>query len=128
MEKEDVLVIIFLIILIAGLVYLYQNLGSFECSVENSFSTAMNDINYEFEPEGSLYSKTKIFRFTISSSRKRLEYFGMKITKENGEVLFFENRTEPEGSSIVATINLNETEKITVNRFFKKKCYSEIQL
>ena len=86
----------------------------------------MSDINYEFEPQGSLYSKTKIFRFTILSSRNRLEYFGMKIIGENEEVLFFENRTEPEGGSIVATIN--ETENLTVSRFFKKKCYSEIQL
>ena len=94
--------------------------------MENSFSSVMSDINYEFEPQGSLYNKVKVFRFTISSSRKRIEYFGMKISRENGEVLFFENRTEPEGGSIVATIN--ETENLTVNRFFKKKCYSEIQL
>jgi len=126
MEKEDFLVIIFLGILIIGLIYLYQNLNSFECFMENSLSTPMSDINYEFEPQGSLYSKTKIFRFTISSSRNRLEYFGMKIIGENEEVLFFENRTEPEGGSIIATIN--ETENLTVNRFFKKKCYSEIQL
>jgi len=126
MEKEDFLIIIFLIVLIIGLIYFYQNLESFECFIETSFSTVISDINYEFEPEGSLYSKTKIYRFTILSSRKRIEYFGMKITKENGEFLFFENRTEPEGGLIVATIN--ETEKVIVNRFFKKKCYPEIQL
>jgi hypothetical protein len=126
MEKEDFLVIIFLGILIIGLIYLYQNLSSFECSMENSFSNVMTDINYEFEPQGSLYNKVKVFRFTISSSRKRIEYFGMKISRENGEVLFFENRTEPEGGSIVATIN--ETENLIVSRFFKKKCYSEVQL
>ena len=96
MKKEDFLIIMFLAILIIGLIYLYQNLNSFECSIENSLSNPMSDINYEFEPQGSLYSKTKIFRFTILSSRNRLEYFGMKIIGENGEVLFFENRTEPE--------------------------------
>ena len=125
MEKEDILIIIFLIVLIIGLIYFYQNLESFECFIETSFGTVKSDISYEFEPEGSLYGKAKIFRFTVLSSRNRLEYFGMKITK-NGEVLFFENRTEPEGGLIVATIN--ETEKVIVNRFFKKKCYPEIQL
>jgi hypothetical protein len=126
MEREDILVIIFLIILIFGIIYLYKNLNSFECSMENLFSNAMSDINYEFEPQGSSYSKTKVFRFTISSSKNRLEYFGLKISKENGDVLFFENRTEPEGGAIVTT--LNETEKIIVSRFFKKKCYPEVKL
>jgi len=125
MEKESILTVIFLVVLITALLYLYQNLSSFECSMENMFSTAMADISYEFEPQGSLYSKTKILRFTISSSRSRIEYFGMRITRDN-ETLFFENRTEPEGGSIVATIN--ETENIKVNRFFKKECYPEIQL
>lgn len=126
MKREDFLIIMFLMILIFGLVYFYQNLSYFECSMESSFSTAMSDVNYEFEPQGSSYSKTKVFRFIISSSRNRLEYFGMKISKENGEILFFENRTEPEGGSLIATIN--ETEKIVVNRFFKKRCYPEIRL
>jgi hypothetical protein len=125
MERGNLLVIIFLIILIIGLYYLYQNLSSFECSMESSFSNVMSDISYEFEPEGSLYSKTKVFRFNILSSRNRLEYFGMIITRGE-EILFFENRTEPEGGSIVATINLNEN--VTANRFFKKKCYPEVKL
>lgn len=125
MKREDFLIIIFAVILITSLTYLYQNLSSFECSMESSFSNVMSDINYEFEPEGSLYSKTKVFRFNILSSRNRLEYFGMIITKGE-EILFFENRTEPEGGSIVATINLNEN--VTANRFFKKKCYPEVKL
>jgi hypothetical protein len=125
MKREDFLIIIFAVILITSLIYLYQNLSSFECSMESSFSNVMSDINYEFEPEGSLYSKTKVFRFNILSSRNRLEYFGMIITKGE-EILFFENRTEPEGGSIVATINLNEN--VTANRFFKKKCYPEVKL
>lgn len=126
MEKEDILVIIFLVVLIIGLGYLYQNLNSFECFIESSYSNVMSDVNYEFEPQGSLYSKTKVFRFTVTSSRNKLEYFGMKISRENGEVLFFENRTEPEGGSIIATVN--ETENVFVNRFFKKRCYSEVKL
>jgi hypothetical protein len=125
MKREDFLIIIFAVILITSLTYLYQNLSSFECSMESSFSNVMSDISYEFEPEGSLYSKTKVFRFNILSSRNRLEYFGMIITKGE-EILFFENRTEPEGGSIVATINLNEN--VTANRFFKKKCYPEVKL
>jgi len=124
MEREDALVIVFLIILIFGLFYLYQNLNSFQCYMENSFRTS-SDISYEFEPQGSLYSKVKVFRFAITSSSKKLEYFGMRISKDE-EVLFFENRTEPEGGSIVATIN--ETENITVERFFKEKCQPETRL
>lgn len=125
MKREDFLIIIFAVILITSLIYLYQNLSSFECSMESSFSNVMSDISYEFEPEGSLYSKTKVFRFNIFSSRNRLEYFGMIITRGE-EILFFENRTEPEGGSIVTTINLNEN--VNVNRFFKKKCYPEVKL
>jgi hypothetical protein len=128
MEKGDLLIIIFLAILITSLIYLYQNLASFECSIETSTSTAMSDINYEFEPEGTLYSKTMIFRFNILSSKNKIEYYGMNITNDAGKTLFFENRTEPEGGSIVATLNLNESEKFNVDRFFKKKCFSEIHL
>jgi hypothetical protein len=128
MEKGDLLIIIFLAILITSLIYLYQNLASFECSMETSTSTAMSDINYEFEPEGTLYSKTMIFRFNILSSKNKIEYYGMNITNDAGKTLFFENRTEPEGGSIVATLNLNESEKFNVDRFFKKKCFSEIHL
>ncbi|MEM5778449.1 MAG: hypothetical protein QXD43_02130 [Candidatus Aenigmatarchaeota archaeon] len=125
MERGDILAIIFLIVLIISLIYLYQNLSSFECFIERSFNNVMSDVSYEFEPEGSLYGKSKIFRFTISSSRERLEYFGMKVMKNN-ETLFFENRTEAHGGSIIATIN--ETENLKVDRFFKKKCYSEVHL
>jgi len=127
MKREDIIIIMFTIILIFGVIYLIQNLSSFECSMESSFTNVMSDISYEFEPQGTLYSKTKIFRFNILSSRERLEYFGMMITN-NEETLFFENRTSPEGGSIIATISLNESENIIVNRFFKKKCYSEVRL
>jgi len=130
MEREDITIIIFLIILVIGIFYLIQNLSSFECSMEDMFSTkdVMTDISYEFEPEGSLYSKTKVFRFAIYSSKSKLEYFGMEVSNENGETLFFDNRTQKEGGSIVATLSLNETEKLTVRRFFKKECYPEVRL
>ena len=128
MNRENVLIIMFSIILASGLFYLYQNLSSFECFMESSFSTAMSDISYEFEPQGSSYSKTRVFRFTITSSKNKLEYFGMKISNETGNVLFFEKRTEPEGGSIMATVTMDENQGVIVNRFFKKKCYSEIQL
>ena len=127
MKREDIFIVIFLMMLIIGLCYLYQNRSSFECFMENAISTG-SDVSYEFEPEGSVYSKTKVFRFNVFSSRKSLEYFGMKISNENGEVLFFENRTEPEGGSIVSTLTLNESENFIVNRFFKRKCYPEVRL
>ena len=128
MEKGDLLIIIFLIILISSLLYLYENLSSFECYMKTSTSNALTDIDYEFEPQGSLYGKTKIFRFNIFSSKKELEYYGMNITNETGGILFFENRTEPEGGSIIATLTFDENQKINVNRFFKKDCFSEIHL
>ena len=128
MERGDILIVIFLLILIFGLFFFYQNSSSLECSTESMFSNVMSDVNYAFEPQGSIYSKTRIFRFDISSSRNRLEYFGMSIIREDGETLFFENRTDPGGGSIVATLNLSETEEIAVNRFFKKRCYSEVRL
>jgi hypothetical protein len=128
MERGDILTIVFLIILTVSLAYLYQNLGSFECYMESFFRNPMDDISYEFEPEGSLYSKTKIFRFIILSSNKKIEYFGMNITNEGGETLFFENRTEPEGGSIIFTLNLEDAGNVNVKRFFKKKCFPEIHL
>ena len=126
MKKSDYLAIVFLVILTAGLFYFYQNLESFDCSMDQYFG---NDIEYEFEPEGSLYGKTRIYRFIISSSRNRLEYYGMNVTNEDGEEVFFENRTNPEGGSITTTITLNnEDEVVVVERFFKKKCYPEVRL
>jgi hypothetical protein len=127
MQKEDYFIILFSAILITGLYYFYQNLGSFECFMQNTTRDVMSDIKYEFEPNGSLYGKTKIYRFNIISSGKNLEYYGMKIT--NGDdVLFFQAGTNPEGGSIVATLVINETDVINVDRFFKKKCYSEVRL
>jgi hypothetical protein len=126
MNKGDYLAIMFLAILATSLFYFYLNLESFDCSMDQYFG---NDIEYEFEPQGSLYGKTRIYRFIISSPRSRLEYYGMNITKEDGEELFFQNRTNPEGGSIVTTISLNnEEEVLVVDRFFKKKCYAEVRL
>lgn len=127
MQKEDYFIILFSAILITGLYYFYQNLGSFECFMENTTRDVMSDIKYEFEPNGSLYGKAKIYRFNIISSGKSLEYYGMKITNGD-EVLFFEAETNPEGGSIVATLVINETDVINVDRFFKKKCFSEVRL
>lgn len=127
MQKEDYFIILFSAILITGLYYFYQNLGSFECFMENTTRDVMSDIKYEFEPNGSLYGKTKIYRLNIVSSGKNLEYYGMKITNGD-EVLFFEAGTNPEGGSIVATLVINETDVINIDRFFKKKCFSEVRL
>ena len=128
MQKEDYFIFLFIAILAIGLIYFYQNIESFNCFVENSTQNVMSDIKYEFEPEGSLYGKVKIYRFNILSSKKDLEYYGMKITNGNGDVLFSDIETSPEGGSIVATLLVNETDVINVNRFFKKKCYAEVKL
>jgi hypothetical protein len=129
MNKGDYLAIVFLAILAVSLFYFYLNLESFDCYIDSTFGNVMNDVEYEFEPQGSLYGKTRIYRFIISSPRSRLEYYGMNITNEDGETMFFENRTNPEGGSLVTTITLsNENENVTVERFFKKKCYEEVRL
>jgi len=129
MNRGDFLLITFIIILAASLFYFYQNLEAFDCYMDYALGNVMSDVEYEFEPEGSLYGKTRIYRFIISSPRSRLEYYGMNITNENGMEMFFQNRTNPEGGSIITTITLsNENENITVNRFFKKKCYAEVRL
>jgi len=127
MEKEDYFIILFAVILITSLLYFYQNIDSFECFMENTTKDVMADIKYEFEPNGSLYGKTKIFRFNIVSSRNNLEYYGMRITNGD-EVIFFKFETAPEGGSIMATLLINETDSINVERFFKKKCFSEVRL
>jgi len=127
MEKEDYFIILFAVILITSLLYFYENIESFECFMENTTKDVMTDIKYDFEPNGSLYGKTKIFRFNIFSSRNNLEYYGMKITKGD-EVVFFKFETAPGGGSIVATLLINETDVINVERFFKKKCFSEVRL
>ena len=128
MKKGDILLAFFLILLAVGLYYFYQNLESFDCYVDYTFGNAMSDIEYEFEPEGSLYGKTRIYRFIIYSPKNRLEYYGMNITNGN-ETVFFQNRTNPEGGSLITTVNLpSENETVTVDRFFKKRCYAEVRL
>ena len=129
MKKSDYLAIVFLVILVASLIYLYQNMESFDCYIDRTLGNAVSDVEYEFEPEGSLYGKTRIYRFIISSPSSRLEYYGMDITKENGESVFFQNRTNPEGGSLITTITLNnEEEVLVIDRFFKKRCYPEVRL
>jgi hypothetical protein len=128
MKREDIFLILFLVILATSLVYIYQNLESLDCYIDYSYGDLMSDINYEFEPEGSLFGKTKIFRFLISSNRNRLEYFGMEIKDGQGEILFFENITNPEGGSLSASIEVGENETVIVKRFFKKMCYPEVEL
>ena len=129
MRRGDILLILFLFVLAISILYFYQNLSSFDCYIEYTFGNVMSDVEYEFEPEGSLYGKTRIYRFIIYSPRNRIEYYGMNITTEDGEALFFQNRTNPEGGSIITTITLpRENETVIVDRFFKKKCYPEVRL
>ncbi|MFH1473881.1 MAG: hypothetical protein ABIE55_03215 [Candidatus Aenigmatarchaeota archaeon] len=129
MNKRDyAFLILFLVILATSFIFIYQNRDSFDCSIEYSYGDIMGDIEYEFEPEGSAYGKTKIFRFIISSHRNRIEYFGMEVTDVYGNVLFFENLTNPDGGSISISLESDENETLTVRRFFKKTCYPEMQL
>ena len=128
LDRGNVFLLLFLIILATSFIYIYQNIDSLDCYMDSTYGDVMGDIKYEFEPEGSSYGKTKIFRFTISSLRRRIQYYGMEVTKEDGEVLFFENFTNPEGGSISISIESEENETLTVKRFFKKICYPEIVL
>jgi hypothetical protein len=128
MKRSYIFLILFLVILATSLLYIYQNLESLDCYIDYTYGDLMSDINYEFEPEGSLFGKARIFRFLISSNRNRLEYYGMEIRDEKGEVLFFENMTNPEGGSLSASIEGGENETFIVKRFFKKMCYPEVEL
>ncbi|MFH1229236.1 MAG: hypothetical protein V1678_02310 [Candidatus Aenigmatarchaeota archaeon] len=128
MEKENYFIILFSAILVSSLFYFYSNMSSFECYVINSTKDVMSDIKYDFEPEGSLYGQTRIYRFIISSTAKNIEYYGMNITDAEGNVLFSQLGSEPDGGSIVYSMRINETKEITTKRFFKKKCFPEIVL
>lgn len=127
MEKRDFFLILFVTILLTSFIYIYQNVESLDCYVDYTFGDMMGNIEYAFEPNGSLYGKTRIYRFSITSYSSRLEYYGMEILKD-GEVVSLENMTNPEGGSISAAIQIDEDSVIEVNRFFKKKCYPEISL
>ncbi len=127
MKREYLFVILFLVILATSFVFIYQNTESLECYMEYSYGDIMSDIEYEFEPEGSAYGKTRIFRFIISSHRNNIEYYGMEISNDE-EVLFFENLTDAEGGSISISLESEENETLIVRRFFKKACYPEMQL
>ena len=83
MQKEDIFIVICAIILISSITFVYKNMDSLQCFTETSTKTAMSDIKYEFEPEGSLYGKTKIYRFNIVSSANNLEYYSMKVLSGN---------------------------------------------
>ena len=128
MNRDYAFLALFLVILITSFIFIYLNSESLDCSMEQSFGDVMSDINYEFEPEGSSYGDAKIIRLFINSYRGRIEYYGMEITDDRGEVLFFENLTNPEGGSITASLKLGEDETVNVKRFFKKKCFPEVLL
>jgi hypothetical protein len=127
MQRDDYFIILFSIIVLTSVSYVFLNLESFECYMMSISNNQLGDIKYEFEPEGSLYGKTKIYRFTIASSSKALEYFGMNVTRNN-ETIFSEMQNSSAGGSIVATVIINESDAISVDRFFKKKCYPEMRL
>ena len=95
--------------------------------MDYSMNGVMGNIEYSFEPAGSIYGKTRIYRFVITSYDSRLEYFGMEV-RNGEEILFFENMTNPEGGTLSTVLEIEESEDIEVKRFFKKKCYPETDL
>lgn len=127
MDKGDVFLILAIVIVITSFAYIYQNMESLDCYMDYNMNGVMGNIEYSFEPEGSVYGKTRIYRFLITSYDSRLEYFGMEV-RNGDEILFFENMTNPEGGTISTVIETDENENITVERFFKKKCYPKVQL
>lgn len=126
MKKEDAFIVLSASILIISIAYFYNNIGSFECYVNNIGKSAMTGIVYNFEPNGSLYGNVKIYRFEIESSDSSLEYYGMSIKSSNGTSIFSEIDKEPDGGLITATVNVSDS--LTVERYFKKMCYPEVRL
>jgi hypothetical protein len=128
MEKDNYFIILFSVILVTSLIYFYSNIDSFECFVINSTKDSMSDITYDFEPQGSLYGQTRIYRFVISSTGNDIEYYGMKIVDSKGNVLFSNIKNQPDGGSLMTSLRINQSENITVDRFFKRKCFPEKRL
>ena len=127
MDSGDAFLILALVIVATSFIYIYLNMESLDCYMDYSMNGVMGNIEYSFEPAGSIYGKTRIYRFVITSYDSRLEYFGMEV-RNGEEILFFENMTNPEGGTLSTVLEIEESEDIEVKRFFKKKCYPETDL
>lgn len=114
-----------------------------DCEIEWRDHFIMDDINYWITPSGGALlisplgiknKTTQVFNFTINSSRKRLESFGMDIMQRRfspmkDTVIFSstKNTVDGKGGSIVTTINITymSGSEIYATVWFKKKCYDK---
>jgi hypothetical protein len=113
-----------------------------ECETELSEHTMWDDIEYWFSPLGGSISipitgpinKTVKFNFTISSSRKRLESFGMSVIYRTfspltDNLLYKGTKfaTDGKGGSLTTTVNLTDKAggEIYATIWFKKRCYDK---
>ncbi len=115
-----------------------------ECEIEWKEHQILDDIEYEVNPPGaafligpvSIENKTEvIFNFTISSSRQRLEHFGMNIIQRtftpmiNDEVIFSSTKLTPDGKGGTLKHEINITNMKNIEFYatvwFKKKCYDK---
>jgi hypothetical protein len=101
-----------------------------DCEIEILEHDFWEDINYTVFPKPGRINITQLFNFTITSSRKRLEYAIMSILykKPAGEeMLFSQTKRTTTGDKISITTKLNLTGKsggsVVALTLFKKKCY-----
>ncbi len=114
-----------------------------DCEIEWRDHFIMDDINYWITPGGGALlipplglgnKTTQTFNFTINSSRKRLESFGMDIIQRRfspmTDTIIFsstKNTADGKGGSIVRTVNITQmnNSEIYATVWFKKKCYDK---
>ena len=114
-----------------------------DCEIEWRDHFIMDDINYWITPGGGallissmgiVNKTTQVFNFTINSSRKRLESFGMEVIQRRfnpmkDSVIFSstKNTADGKGGSIVTTINITymSGSEVYATVWFKKKCYDK---
>ncbi|MFW9853239.1 MAG: hypothetical protein ACFFDS_09860 [Candidatus Thorarchaeota archaeon] len=114
-----------------------------ECEIEWRDHYVLEDIQFWVEPPGAaliigpigIENKTEqVFNFTIKSSRKMLESFGMNVIERtfsplNDDVIFSSTKisSDGKGGSIVTEVNLTERRSVEfyATIWFKKKCYDK---
>ena len=116
-----------------------------ECEAELREHDIFDDIEYWVNPPGAAFSissagienKTNVtFNFTILSSRKRLESFGISIIERtfsplNDDQIFSSTKiTSGEGGSIIRMVNISNRTSVEffATVWFKKKCYDKYVL
>ena len=114
-----------------------------ECQIEWSEHYILDDIQYWVEPPGGaiiigsvgIENKSVLFNFTISSSRNRLEYYGMNIIQRIfnpriiDDLIFSSIKLSSDGKGGTITRSVNVTDKKNIEYYatvwFKKKCYDK---